>query len=104
MRHSTKSYLLLTMVVFFVGLAMFVGTVSTRADSPLPDQNPQYQYHSIQLQAATETATPTPAPMEFTEQELAEGRPTGIIIGAGALVLLIILGTLITLSRRSNKK
>lgn len=104
MRHSTKSILLLTMVLFFVGLAMFVGTVSTRADSPLPDQKPQDNYYSIQLQATTETTTPTPAPMEFTEQELAEGRPTGIIIGAGALVLLIILGTLITLSRRGSKK
>ncbi len=104
MRHSTKSYLLVAMVIFFVGLATMVGTVPTRADSLLSGQNPLIQNSSIQLQAATETATPTPAPMEFTEQELAEGRPTGIIVGAGALVLVIFLGTLITLSRRRNKK
>jgi hypothetical protein len=104
MRHSTKSYLLVAMVLFFVGLAMMVGPVPTRAESLLSGQNPLIQNSSIQLQAATETATPTPAPMEFTEQELAEGRPTGIIIGAGALVLVIFLGTLITLSRRRYKK
>jgi hypothetical protein len=104
MRHSTKSYLLLSVVVFFVGLAMFSVTVPTLADSPRPNQIPLYQNLGIQLQAATETATMTPAPMEFTEQELAEGRPTGIIIGAGALVLLIFMGSIITLNRRICKK
>ncbi len=37
--------------------------------------------------------TPTPVPTEFSEEVVREGQPTGIIVGAIAIVLLILLGT-----------
>lgn len=105
MRQSNRCLFFIPMVFLFV-LSIFSITVPSQAFSPVSDRNIQNRNNSIFLQASTATpvdiSTPTPIPMEFSAQELAESRPTGIIIGAAALVIFIFLGTFITI-RRTNK-
>lgn len=104
MRQSKRYIVFLPMVLFLLAWSLISKALPVQADMGLAVQNPQGSNSSVQFQVGTATVTPTPVPMEFTEQELAEGRPIGIIIGAAALVLLIFLGTLLTLARKNHKK
>lgn len=48
---------------------------------------------SSSISGVAQQITPTPIPTEFSEEVVREGQPTGIIVGAIAIVLLILLGT-----------
>lgn len=104
MRQSKRYSVLLPVVFFLIACSLLINAIPVQAEKGMSYQNPPDGNRSAQFQVGTPTVTPTPVPMEFTEQELAEGRPVGIIIGAAALVLLVFLGTLITLTRKYNKK
>lgn len=54
----------------------------------------------VGLQATQATITPTPT--EFSEEVVREGQPTGIIVGAIVIVLIILLGTVPTLVSRNH--
>ena len=80
------------MVLSLIAWSLLSNAMPAQADMRNAAQFPQGGNDNVQFQVGTATVTPTPVPMEFTEQELAEGRPIGIIIGAAALVLLILSG------------
>ncbi|MBA4419542.1 MAG: hypothetical protein C0391_00125 [Anaerolinea sp.] len=75
-------------------LILFASVQSAQA-TPENESGSQRQYVLPQATAG-EIGTPTPVPLGFTEQELAAGRPIGIIIGAIVLVLIIFLGALLS--------
>jgi hypothetical protein len=78
--------------------------ISVNAYTPPPIQSSDNDRSMVQQQTAEVILTPTPFPSEFTEQELAEGQPIGIIVGAAILVLVIILGAVFTLGRMKNRR
>jgi uncharacterized integral membrane protein len=93
---KTKPGMILTILsALLAGSILFFSAITAaQADAVSPGINLIY--------AAQEQPTPTPTPtptldpdgMNYTEQELEAGRPLGIIIGAGALVG-ILLGSVI---------
>jgi hypothetical protein len=89
----------LTIILVIAGWNTAHSAFSVNAYTPPPIQAPDEDHSIVQQQTAEVTLTPTPFPSEFTPQELAEGQPIGIIIGAAILVVVIILGTLFTLGR-----
>jgi hypothetical protein len=94
-----------SIVIFlvFIGWNILHSSFSVNAYTP-PTIQAFNQDHSIDQQQTVEaTPTPTPVPSEFTDQELAEGQPIGIIVGAVILVIVIILGTLFTLGKIRNR-
>ena len=99
MRKSGHIKALTMIILVIAGWNIVHSAFSVHAFTPPPIQSPDKD-HSIVLQQTAEVIlTPTPFPSEFTAQELAEGQPIGIIVGAVILVIVIILGTLFTLGR-----
>ena len=89
----------IAIILVTAGWFIINSTFSAYAYSSRTIQESANDHSMVQQQTATGALTPTPFPSEFTEQELEEGQPIGIIVGAVILVLVIILGTLLTLSR-----
>jgi hypothetical protein len=98
----TKAFFAIILVI--AGLSILQSVISVKAYIPPPIQSSDNDHSIVQQQTAEVILTPTPFPSEFTEQELAEGQPIGIIIGAAILVLMIILGTVFTLGRIKNRR
>jgi hypothetical protein len=90
---------LITIILVIAGWNILHSVISVHAYTPPPIQALDKDHIITQQQTAEVTLTPTPFPSEFTPQELAEGQPIGIIVGAVILVIVIILGTLFTLGR-----
>ena len=89
--RSSRVFLLFLSLLF---LMLFTSTLIVQAT---PENGSGNQRLYVLPQAtAGEMATPTPVPLGFTEQELAAGRPIGIILGAIFLVLIIFLGALLS--------
>lgn len=97
-----KAFIAIILVI--AGWNFLRSAYSVNAYTPPPIQSPDKDHSIVQQQTAEVTLTPTPFPSEFTEQELAEGQPIGIIVGAVILVLVIILGALFTLGRVRNRR
>jgi hypothetical protein len=95
---------LIAIILIFVGLNNLYSTFSVNAYTSPPIQVSSNEQSIVHQQTAVGNLTPTPFPSEFTPQELAEGQPIGIIVGAVILVLVIILGTLMTLGRIRNRR
>jgi len=92
---KTINLIILILAVLLIIAPSNMGSASnsTVYTGSTPEPLKQYQ------QDTDLTGTSTPIPQEFSAQELEEEQPTGIIIGAGILVLIILAGTLFTLSR-----
>ncbi len=90
---STIRWVLITLIVFGIGWLIFTtqpGVVSA---------NPQNQVSATEIPAQI---TPTLLQTEISADVVREGQPTGIIVGAIGIVLLIVLGTLPFLLRKRN--
>jgi hypothetical protein len=99
MHKSSYIKALITIILVIAGWNIVHSAFSVNAFTPPLIQSPDKDHSIVQQQTAIITLTSTPVPSEFTAQELAEGQPIGIIVGAVILVLVIILGTLFTLGR-----
>jgi len=104
MHNSSQIKALVTIFLVIAGWNILYSAFPVNAYTPPLIQLPDKDHSIVQQQTEEVTLTPTPFPSEFTEQELAEGQPIGIIVGAVILVLVIILGTLFTLGRIKNRK
>jgi hypothetical protein len=92
-RYFTIRWLLISLLLFGIGWCVLSMPVEAAPDS-------QTDASELSIQAAQVTVTPTPT--EFSEDVVREGQPTGIIVGAIGIVLIIILGTAPFLLRRRN--
>lgn len=92
---KTITITILILTALFLTAPVNMGSASNSTGYPdsTPEPVKQYQQDTVLPE------TPTPIPLDFSEQELEEEQPFGIIIGAGFLVVIIFAGTLITLSR-----
>ncbi len=100
--RKTKAYTAITLIFTAMLLLSFSKSAKANSADHLQDTHPN---HPVTLyQAELQTATPTPSSIEFTQEEIEEGRPVGIIIGAAILVIVIFLGSLLTLYRTKQKK
>lgn len=61
-------------------------------------------HYQVSVTVITAQTTATVLPTEFSAEVVREGQPTGIIVGAIAIVLLIVLGTLPFLLRKRNSE
>lgn len=105
----TRSRMISALTILVIGLAamsFFQNITAIQANSiqTITDRSEKNVPLYSQGAAATPTPTPTAVAQEFTEQELAEGQPIGIIIGAAAIVVVIFLGTFILLRRQIKQK
>lgn len=83
--------------LLFLSLLFIILLTSTQIVQATPENGSGSQSEYVLPQATTGgIATSTPVPLGFTEQELAAGRPIGIIIGAIILVLIIFVGALLS--------
>ncbi len=104
MQISGHKKALFAILLVIAGWSILPSAFSVNAYTPPPIQSSDNDHSIMQQQTAEVILTPTPFPSEFTEQELAEGQPIGIIVGALILVLVIILGTVFTLGRIKNRR
>ena len=104
MHNSSQIKALVAIFLVIAGWNILYSAFPVNAYTPPSIQLTDKDHSIVQQQTAEVTLTPTPFPSEFTEQELAEGQPIGIIVGAVILVLVIILGTLFTIGRIKNRK
>jgi len=94
-RFFTIRWLLISLLLFGIGWFVLSMPVEAAPSSQAGDSG-------VKLQAAQVTITPTPT--EFSEDVVREGQPTGIIVGAIGIVLIIILGTAPFLLRLRNSR
>jgi hypothetical protein len=104
MRNSGYIKALFAIILVIAGWNILHSNFSVNAYTPSPIQSPNKDRSIVQQQTEVVNLTPTPFPSEFTPQELAEGQPIGIIVGAVILVLLVILGTVFTLGRVRSRR
>ncbi len=91
--HAIIRWFLISLLIFGIGwlfVTMQTGIVLA---------SPQYQVSATGIAAQT---TSTIVPTEFSAEVVREGQPTGIIVGAIGIVLLILLGTAPFLLRKRN--
>jgi len=94
-RFFTIRWLLISLLLFGIGWFVLSMPVEAAPSS-------QVENSGVKLQAAQVTIIPTPT--EFSEDVVREGQPTGIIVGAIGIVLIIILGTAPFLLRIRNSR
>ncbi len=104
MIKSRKIKAIITIILVIIVIQMLTISHSGKANSASSSLIPQAGQSEALYQAEEQTPTPTPSSIEFTPEEIEEGRPVGIIIGAVILVIIIFLGSLLTLYRANRKR
>jgi cobalamin biosynthesis Mg chelatase CobN len=100
--RKIKAFIPIILVITVIQLLSISRSVGANSESS--SQIPQAGQSAALYQAEEQTPTPTPSSIEFTQEEIEEGRPVGIIIGAVILVIIIFLGSLLTLYRANRKR
>ena len=89
-------------LVLIISFLFIVPGYEGRAYNPLMPGNGAFESAGHYQQVIEPTTTPAPEILEYSETELEEEQPYGIIIGAGLLVLIIFAGTFYTIGRGKN--
>lgn len=89
-------------LVLIISFLFIVPGYEGRAYNPLMPGNSTSEEAGHYQQDIEPTTTPALEILEYSETELEEEQPYGIIIGAGLLVLIIYAGTFYTIGRGKN--